>query len=270
MGAPLLHVADLRVQLGNHPAVAGVSFDVRAGERLALVGGSGSGKTTIARTLLGLLPAHARWSGQVAVAGVNLASANTDQMRQLRGGVVGYAMQDALATLDPLQRIGSALAEAHRLHHRADKQQIAQVCDQLVHAVGLGDVAGVLRAYPHELSGGQRQRVGLALALAGRPQLLVADEPSSALDGAKTRELASLLLALAEGRTGWQPMALLLISHDMRLVRATCPHALVLEAGRIAEQGPVANLLASPGHAATRALLQHAGLMASDAEADLA
>lgn len=262
----LVRVRDLQVRHAEVLAVAGVDLTIEVGERVALVGGSGSGKTTIAQALLGLLPRTAMTATELQVGTVDVLSAQPAGLRHLRGGIAGYAMQDAYATLDPLQRVGSAIAEAHRLHHRATDSQMRQLQDRLLMAVGLDDGQRVLRAWPHELSGGQRQRVGLALALAARPQLLIADEPSSALDGDKARALAQLLVDLATGSSGWPPMALLLISHDLRLVSACCQRVLVLHAGHIVEAGPVAQILTQPHHQATQALMAHAGLQVDTAD----
>ncbi len=268
MQAPLVRVRDLWVAHGDQVAVRGASFDLQPGERLAVIGGSGSGKTTLARALLRLDDAASVQATALMVAGVELLRATPEQLRHLRGGAVGFAMQETLATLDPLQRIDSALAEAHRLHRSTGSAEIGALLRRLLVAVGLDDIDRVLRAYPHELSGGQRQRVGLALALAAQPQLLIADEPTSALDGPKTRELAVLLRDLAAGARGWPPMALLLISHDLRLVAACCSRALVVDGGDIVDQGPVAQLLQAPQHETTRSLLAHVGLGAQRTEAD--
>lgn len=266
MQAPLVRVRGLRVAHGGQVALRDASFDLQAGERLAVVGGSGSGKTTLARALLRLDNTATTQAAELRVAGVDLLTATTEQLRCLRGAGVGFAMQETLATLDPLQRIQSALAEAHGLHRPTRGAAVLTLLRRLLDSVGLDDADRILRAYPHELSGGQRQRVGLALALAAQPQLLIADEPTSALDGPKTRELAVLLRELATGERGWPPMSLLLISHDMRLVAACCTRALVLENGEIVDQGPIAQLFSEPNHAATHTLLAHAGLAAPPPE----
>jgi len=257
---PLVRVRDLRVAHGDVVALRCASFDLQPGERLAVIGGSGSGKTTLGRALLRLDDAASVQAADLWIAGIDVLRATPEQLRHLRGGAVGFAMQETLATLDPLQRVDGALGEAHRLHRPTNGAELQALLRRLLHAVGLEDPERVLRSYPHELSGGQRQRVGLALALAAQPQLLIADEPTSALDGPKARELAVLLRELASGARGWPQMALLLISHELRLVAACCQRALVLEAGELVDQGPVAQLLHSPGHAATRTLVDHAGM----------
>ena len=261
----LLDIAGLRVQLGTHTALEHLDLQLATGDRVALVGGSGSGKTTTARAIMGLLPLGTVAAQRMRFGDQDLLQATPRQWQAIRGGQIGLVLQDTLATLDPLQRVGSAIAEAIGLHRSLQKAALREEIDQLLHDVTLDPGDGVAQAYPHQLSGGQRQRVGLALALAGRPQLLIADEPSSALDGERTRSMAQLLRQLCAGHRDRPPMALLLISHDLRLVAATCSRALVLDQGRVVQTGSLAAIVAAPQHEATRALVAHAGLDAADA-----
>ncbi len=256
----LLDIVGLRVQLGDHLAIHNLSLQLAPGERVALVGGSGCGKTTTARAILGLLPSAQVTAQRMCLNGLDLTNASAGQWRRVRGGQIALVLQDSLGALDPLQRVGSAIAEVLVLHRSLSRAQTVHEIDELLRAVQLDPGDGIASAYPHQLSGGQRQRVGLALALAGRPQLLIADEPSSALDGDRTRNLAELLRSLCQGRPGWPQMALLLISHDLRLVAATCQRALVLHHGVVVQEGPVAEILAQPQHDATQALVAQAGL----------
>ena len=267
--ADALQVRGLRVQYGTVPALQGLDLTLAPGERVALVGGSGSGKTSAARALTGLLP-RSQWSADLLVlAGRPLQDADEKAWRGVRGHVVGMAFQDASATLDPLQRIGNALDELLWLHRRAElaalsgqakKGALGQIRAQLLESVELHEEPSLLQAYPHQLSGGQRQRVGLAMALAGQPALLIADEPTSALDPRLARAVARLLLRLSQPVMDVPPPAILLISHDFRLVQAVAQRAVVLDNGRVVEQGPLADLVREPKHAVTQILLQHAGL----------
>ena len=252
-GESVVDILGLRVAYGGSVVLDGVELRLGKGDRVALVGASGSGKTTLARSLAALLPGARVTAKRLHVAGIDVLAAPAADLRRLRGGGVGFAFQDALATLDPLQRIGRAL-QAVRMAHGQDPAPEAMAA--LLAEVELPDPTRILRAFPHELSGGQRQRVGLALALAGRPRLLVADEPTSALDPPLARSLARLLVRLCAAADA---PALLLVSHDLLLVQATCTRALVLDRGQVVESGPVAALVASPRHAVTAGLVSAAG-----------
>ena len=275
---PVLHVEGLQVTYGAVRALHGLNLTLAPGERVALVGGSGSGKTSAARALAGLLP-RAQWSaGQLILGGQSLRDAEERAWRSVRGRLVGMAFQDATATLDPLQRIGSAIDELLLLHRDLREAQsnseghetLLQARTRLLESVELHEETSLLQAYPHQLSGGQKQRVGLALALAGRPALLIADEPTSALDPRLSRAVARLLLRLSQGASDGPPPAILLISHDFRLVQAVAQRALVLEAGQVVEEGPLDEMVRAPKHQTTQILMQHAGLYEGTLPAALA
>lgn len=256
---PLVRLVGLQVQLGGRMILQPVDLQVQAGERLAVVGGSGSGKTTLARALAALHPAGAVTAQQAWVGDVDLTQ---PVPARFRGGVVGYAFQDALATLDPLQRIGSALREVVRTHQPdLDPSRTAASCVALLAQAGLPHPEHVVDRYPHQLSGGQRQRVGLALALAGRPRLLVADEPTSSLDPPLSRSIARQLLGLSHATDNEPSMALILITHDLQLARAIAQHIVVLGAGQVVERGPIETVLQAPQHPATQVLLRASGLL---------
>ena len=251
----LLQVRDLGVAVpsaaGAAPlaAVRGLDFDIAAGERVALVGESGSGKTLTALALLRLLPAGARLRGRVWLDGDELTALRERQLRRLRGRRLAYVPQEPLTALDPLFRVGQQLDEALRAHGPA--HDIAARGDGLLADVGLDAVPDLRRRYPHELSGGQRQRVAIAMALAHGPELLIADEATTALDVTVQQEILALLLRLCAE----QGRALLFVSHDLALVARVCERVLVMYAGRIVEDGPVRAVLERPAHPYSAALL---------------
>ncbi|WP_295884461.1 dipeptide/oligopeptide/nickel ABC transporter permease/ATP-binding protein [uncultured Thiohalocapsa sp.] len=248
---PLLTVRDLGVDVsgpeGPLPAVAGVDFHLRPGERVALVGESGCGKTLTALALLRLLPAGVSQRGDVRLRGRTLMGLSAAVLRDLRGRRIAYVPQEPLTALDPLFRVGAQLREARRAHG----EEAAYTTQALVRMVGLEQVPGLLRRFPHELSGGQRQRVAIALALAHGPDLLIADEATTALDVTVQREILQLLRRLCDE----QGRALLFVSHDLALVAALCERVLVMYAGRIVEDAPLSALLRRPAHPYTAALL---------------
>jgi oligopeptide/dipeptide ABC transporter ATP-binding protein len=255
-GAKLLEVRALTVSAhrGHRRAlvVKDVDLDLAAGQVLGLVGESGSGKTTVLRAVLGLLPPGLRLdSGSVQVEGTELVGLKERQLRKVRGQHVGAVWQDPLAALDPVMRVGDQVAEAVRAHRRTSPAAALQQAKALMKLVDLPDIERTSRAYPHELSGGQRQRVVIATAIAGEPRLLLADEPTTALDVTVQDQVLSLLEDL-RARLG---LALLLVTHDLAIVHQVCELVAVMYAGRIVEKGPVRDVFASPRHPYTEALL---------------
>lgn len=254
-GDPLLDVRDLQIRFGRGEraarAVNGVSFILRPGETLALVGESGSGKSVTALSLARLVPEppgrHA--GGTIAYRGDDVMALPGDGLRRLRGGEIGYIFQEPSQSLNPVMRISAQLREALRLH-RPDADADREITDLLAR-VGLPEPELVARRFPHELSGGMQQRVMIAMALAPRPKLLVADEPTTALDVTVQAQILSLLASL-QRQFG---MAILLITHNLGLVAEIAHRVAVLYAGRIVEQGPVEDILTAPRHPYTRALL---------------
>lgn len=253
--APLLRVADLQVFFGQGDraarAVDGVSFDLSAGETLALVGESGSGKSVTALSLARLVPAPpGRYQGgRILYRGRDVLHLADRDLRALRGGEVAYVFQEPSSSLNPVFRVEAQIREVLRLHRPA-ADTTAEVASLLA-CVGLPDPGPVARKYPHELSGGMQQRVMLAMALAARPHLLVADEPTTALDVTVQAQILALLASL-QRQFG---MAILLITHNLGLVAEIAHRVAVMYAGRIVEQGPVADVLRHPRHPYTRALL---------------
>jgi ABC-type glutathione transport system ATPase component len=234
------------------PVVREVSFAIDRGEMVGLVGESGAGKTLTAYAILRLLPAGVRIAGgRVLLEGRDLVPLPEAEMRRIRGRRIAMVFQEPMTALDPTFTIGFQVAEAIRAHRRLGRAAARAEALRLLDRVALADAARRLDAYPHELSGGQRQRVVIAMALACSPALLLADEPTTALDVTVQAQILDLLRSLRE-ELG---LAVLLVTHDLAVVSRTCERALVMYAGELVEDGPVDELFARPGHAHTRALL---------------
>jgi ABC-type glutathione transport system ATPase component len=248
----LLRVRDLRIGYGGAPVVDGVSFDLAGGESLAIVGGSGSGKTRIALALTGLLETNARIEGSVQLDGRELLGLAEAELNRLRGPRIGIVFQDALSSLNPYLTLGAQLVEPLRWHRGLSRAQAWREAGALLEAVRIAEPERRLRQYPHECSGGMRQRALIAMALASRPALLIADEPTTALDVTVQAQILQLLAALQE-RHG---LALLLITHDLGVVAQLCRRVLVLEHGRAVEEGTVEAVLGAPQHPFTRELVR--------------
>ena len=254
-GHPLLQADGLHVTYstrgGNVAAVQDVSLVVRAGESVALVGESGSGKSTVARAMLGLLPGKiARISGgRILLDGRDVTAFSDTQWEGLRGHPVAMVFQDPLSYLNPVMRVGRQIAESVRRHDPAARDVDARVAE-LLDLVRLP--AATVRSYPHELSGGMRQRVLLAVALGCRPKLLIADEPTTALDVTTQAEILALLRDLRQ-RLG---MAMLLISHDLGVVWEECERVYVMFRSRIVESGGTQEVFANPRHGYTTGLIK--------------
>ena len=246
----LLSVHDLKVRFGSKQVVQGVSFDVHAGEKLALVGESGSGKTITALSLLRLV-GDAHISGKAMLDGRNLLSLPERDMRAVRGGDVAMIFQEPMTALNPLMTVGTQVAEVLQIKQGLSKRQAWDQAVELLATTGIPDPARRAQSYPHQLSGGQRQRAMIAMALASQPKLLLADEPTTALDVTLRMQILELLSDL-QRQTG---MAILLITHDLHLVRRFADRAAVMEQGVLVEQGPVAELFAHPKHPYTHKLL---------------
>lgn len=254
---PLLRVADLRVAfpVGAAPTdvVRGVTFELDAADSIGLVGESGSGKTMIASALLDLVPPPGHISGgRIEVAGHDVVTMRPAQRRRLRGGTVGMVFQDPLTGLNPVRTIGSLLGESVRRHRSLDRRAARDVVVESLRDVGIPAPTERLNAYPHELSGGLRQRVMIALALINRPQLIIADEPTTALDTTIQAQILDLLAArIADA-------GLVLITHDLGVAAQMCRRLAVVYHGRIVEFGKTANVLQRPQHPYTAGLLDAA------------
>jgi peptide/nickel transport system permease protein len=252
----LLSVQGLTVAFsGGHrdiTVVRDVSFDLAPGEALGIVGESGCGKTVTARSLLGLLPAGGHvTAGSALFAGLDLAAASERDFSRIRGQMIALISQDPMSGLDPSFRVGSQLAEVIRCHSALTRGQARARAAELLGMVNLPEPQDTLSRYPHELSGGMAQRVSIALALAGSPSLLIADEPTTALDATVQAEILVLLRELRE-RLG---MAIILVTHDWGVLADLCDRAIVMYAGEVVEAASVAEIYASPRHPYTEGLL---------------
>lgn len=250
----LLVVEDLSVSFADRAVVQKVSFTVAAGETLALVGESGSGKSLTALALLRLLPQGATVSaGRIEIGGEEISSMRDADLRRIRGGKVGMVFQEPMTSLNPLHRIGRQVAEAVRLHTKAglSREALRRRTVDLLEQAGFADAEARLDAFPHQLSGGQRQRVMIAMALANDPALLIADEPTTALDVT----IEAQILALLDAQKAARGLGLLLITHDLGIVRQHADRVAVMQAGHIVETGTVAEIFARPQHPYTRMLL---------------
>jgi ABC-type dipeptide/oligopeptide/nickel transport system ATPase component len=256
MSKPLLQVRDLCVDFiledRKIEAVRGASFDLAAGETLAIVGESGSGKSVTALALTRLLPMPpARVTrGEIVFDGADVLAMDAAALRKLRGGRIAYIFQEPSTSLNPVFTVRSQIAEAIRLH-RPDVTDVDAEVVRWLDAVGIRDAAARMHDYPHQLSGGMQQRVMIAMALACQPDVLVADEPTTALDVTIQAQIMELLGSLKE-RFG---MAVILITHNFGIVSGFASRVLVMYRGRIVEQGPVDEVLRHPQHAYTRALI---------------
>ncbi|HET9822082.1 MAG TPA: ABC transporter ATP-binding protein [Burkholderiaceae bacterium] len=250
----LLEVADLQVTLptahGRQAALRGVSFALDRGETLGLVGESGCGKSLTALALMGLLPEGAQVRGSIRFQGQELTALDDAALGRLRGDRLGMVFQEPMTALNPVHRIGAQIAESLRLHRGLDRAAARAEALRLLERVRLPQARARLDAWPHQLSGGQRQRVVIAIALACGPDLLIADEPTTALDATVQREVLDLLDELR--REGG--MALLLISHNLDVMAARVRHLAVMYGGRIVEHGPTEAVFARRAHPYTRGL----------------
>jgi peptide/nickel transport system ATP-binding protein len=256
----LLSIRDLRVafRMGSDggvtrrvEAVRGVSFEVPENTTVALVGESGSGKSVTAMSIVNLLPANAERSGGIAFNGRDLLSAETAELQALRGREIACVFQDPMSSLNPVFTVGDQISEPLRKHLGLGRREAKARAEALLVEVGMPEPKRRLAAYPHQLSGGQQQRVMIAMALACEPKLLIADEPTTALDVTIQRQILELLARLKERHR----MSMLFISHDLGVVGEISDHVVVMRNGIVREQGPVARIFASPQDSYTRALL---------------
>ncbi|WP_309101883.1 ABC transporter ATP-binding protein [Microbacterium sp.] len=249
-----LEVENLVIDIDARRVVDGISFRVDDGARLGLIGESGSGKSLTALAILGLLPDGATASGSIRWNGTELIGMPDRQLAELRGDEIGIVFQEPRTALNPIRTVGRQIAESIRIHERIGRREARQRAIAEAARVRLPEPETIVDRYPHQLSGGQRQRVAIAMALACHPRLLIADEPTTALDVTIQAEILALLLSLVEE----EGMSLVFITHDLAVLAQVATDGVVLEHGRVIEQAPVSTLLSAPTSPVTQALLRDA------------
>ena len=248
----LLKVENLRTTFNGSAVVDGVSFEIRKGETLGLVGESGSGKSVTAFSIIRLVQEPGRVAGgRVMFQGKNLLDLPEDQMRDVRGAGIGFVFQEPMAALNPVMRIGAHIEEALSVHGMASGKTARERAVELLRAVRIVDPDKRVDDYPHQLSGGMRQRVMLAIALACRPPLVIADEPTTALDVTVQAQILELLRDMKREFD----LSLLLITHDFGVIAEMADHVAVMHRGKVVEQGAVRDILRNPQHPYTKGLL---------------
>ena len=253
----LLEVTDLKTgfdtERGLIRAVDGVTFEIDKGKTTGVVGESGCGKTVTAMSIVDLLPKPSGQilGGNIRLNGKELVGIESDKMHQIRGNEIGVIFQEPMAALNPVQRIGKQIMEALILHKGMNKREALQKAVELVEAVGIPSPERRVVEYPHQLSGGMRQRVMIAIALSCEPDLLIADEPTTALDVTVQAQILNLISKMQDSLG----MAVMLITHDLGVIAEQCDEVIVMYAGRIVERAPVKELFSNPLHAYTKGLL---------------
>lgn len=272
MKEPLLELIDVSTSYytrkGTIPALREISLTIEAGESVALVGESGCGKSTAAQVIMGLIPESTGITTAKAIRfqGRDLLHLSENERRKMRGNQIGMIFQDPMSSLNPLMKIGSQIIEGLILHQKLSKEQAKQRALELCHKVGLSDPEERLNQYPFELSGGMRQRVMIAIAIACKPRLLIADEPTTALDVTIQNQILDLLISLKES----EGMSTLLITHNIGIVPKICEKIFVMYAGKIVESGLIKEVLRNPKHPYTQALLNAIPILGKDEDSPLA
>ena len=246
-----LEVENLSISFDNKVVVANVSFDLAAGERLGVIGESGSGKTMIALAIMGLLPDSATATGSVKLAGEDLLNLSDQQMSAYRGNNLAMVFQEPLTALNPLMRVGRQIARPLLNHDKVSRKACVARAIELCASVGLPDPERIVHAYPHQLSGGQRQRIGLAIAIACNPKLLIVDEPTTALDVTVQKEVLQTINDLVKQ----QGSSLIFISHDLPVVSTMAEDIAVLRNGDLVEHANIAALFNNPQHEYSKKLV---------------
>jgi len=251
----VLEIRDLYINFRTVWGVAkvlnGVSFEVNDGEIFGLVGETGCGKSVTALSVLRLLPSNAQISGQIIFKGENLLEKSEEEMRKLRGKEISIIFQDPMTSLNPLFKIGDQMVDIITLHEGLSKEEALEHARNIIKSVGLSDPERILNSYPHELSGGMRQRIMIAMALSSNPSLLIADEPTTALDVTIQKQILKLILDLRDEYS----FSVLLITHDLGVVAEVCDRVGVMYAGNIVEIAPTEELFENPLHPYTQGLL---------------
>jgi oligopeptide/dipeptide ABC transporter ATP-binding protein len=253
---PLLAVRDLRTYFhtfsGTVKAVDGVTFEIGQGEVMGLVGESGGGKSVVGFSILGLIDSPGRIeAGEILLNGKNLAAASEAELREVRGREISMVFQDPMTSLNPLHSVGRQMDEVLRLHTDLDAKARHAACVEMLESVGISRAAERLKAYPHQFSGGMRQRVVIAIALLARPRLIIADEPTTALDVT----IQSQILKLMRAQIAEKGASMILITHDLAVVSEMADHITVLYCGKVVERGRTRDLINAPAHPYTRGLI---------------
>jgi peptide/nickel transport system ATP-binding protein len=251
MTMPLFDIENLNIAFSGRTVVHDVGLTLERGEALGVVGESGCGKSVTFLASLGLLPGKAKATGRVRLAGEDILNVPAAALERIRGRRIAMIFQDPSSALNPVLRIGYQLGEALQLHRGLTGQAARQEAKRLLDDVGIPDAANRLNAYPHEMSGGQNQRVMIAMALAGEPDMLIADEPTTALDATVQAQILSLIDAIRRDRG----MSVVLVSHDLGAVASVCERVAVMYAGRIVEMNTTEAIFDHPRHPYTRGLL---------------
>jgi len=246
-----LEVTFCRPRVPDIRAVKGLSFTVGAGETLGIVGESGSGKSVSSLAILGLLPSTARVAGDIRFAGQSMLGLKERDLRKIRGQDIGMIFQDPMTSLNPYLRVGYQLSESLIVHKGLNKRRVKEIAIETMTRVGIADASRRYVQYPHEFSGGMRQRVMIAMALMTKPKLLIADEPTTALDVTTQRQILAMIRKIQHE----DGMSVIFISHDLAVVSAIADRCLVMYAGEMMEEGPLPGMLRSPKHPYAKALL---------------
>lgn len=255
----LLTVENMSISLassGNN-LVEGINFSIEKGDRLGIIGESGSGKSITALALLGLLPGSMTVTGEVILAGVNVTTSSQRELVKIRGSKAAIVFQEPLSALDPLMRVGRQIAGPLKLHQKLVGEAARQEVFALLERVQLPEPERITASFPHELSGGQRQRIAIAMALACKPEILIADEPTTALDVTVQGEVLSLLDKLVKE----EGMSLIFITHDLPVISRVVNRLMVMQNGHVVEDGSTANIVASPKHEYTKKLIEAARIV---------
>ena len=250
----LLQVRNLTIRFGRKVVVDDVSFDLDAGERLGIIGESGSGKTLTSLAVIGLLPEGAVVDGSIVFDNVEILNRSDGQLSSIRGNHIGMVFQEPLTALNPLMRVGKQIAQPLRIHRGMRMKAALARATELCERVGLPDPERIVRLYPHQLSGGQRQRIGLAIALACDPSLLIADEPTTALDVTVQQEVLNLINELVRE----QGSALMFVSHDLPVVSMMTERVAVMRSGTMVELATVSKLFGGARHEYSQMLVRAA------------
>ncbi|WGD36903.1 ABC transporter ATP-binding protein [Lysinibacter sp. HNR] len=249
-----LEVTDLTIELRGRRVVDSVSFSIPAGQSFGIIGESGSGKSLTVLAILGLLPEGASVTGSIRYGDRELVGLADRELAQIRGDQIGIVFQEPQTALSPLRRLGKQMTEALRIHYSLTRAEERATAIELATRVGLPNPDSIVRAYPHQVSGGQRQRAAIAAAIATNPRILIADEPTTALDVTVQKEILALFRRLTDSTE----MSLVFITHDLAVLSQVADQMIVLHEGRVIERGTASTVLRSPRHSVTQALVSAA------------